>query len=413
MNIVNINIEDVHPYEKNPRINENGIEAVANSIKEFGWQQPIVVDRDHVIIAGHTRYFAAKHLNLTEVPVVIAEHLTPEQVKAYRIADNKTGELSEWDFSLLSLELNDLQNANVDLNSLGFQSEELEEILAGNNGNTVSEGETDPESVPEAPETAVSRPGEIYLLGKHRLMCGDSTSAEDVARLMEGKQADMVYTDPPYGISYNGNPKGEEYEMIENDDLRGGSLTDFLRKVFQNLKAVLRERGAFYIWYAPSNHIQFEQAIIDAGLRSKQILIWHKGMILGRSNYHYAHEPCFYGCHANSNCDWFGDCSQPTVWDVKRDNRHSPLHPNQKPPALAQIALFNSSKPNHIILDLFGGSGSTVIACEQTGRVCRTMELDPKYCDVIRRRWAEFTAGEGCDWQALTPAVNNGGNENE
>ena len=405
MNIVNMNIEDVHPYDKNPRINENGVEAVANSIKEFGWQQPIVVDRDHVIIAGHTRYFAAKHLNLTEVPVVIAEHLTPEQVKAYRIADNKTGELSEWDFSLLSLELNDLQNANVDLNSLGFQSEELEEILAGNNGNTVSEGETDPESVPEAPETAVSRPGEIYLLGKHRLMCGDSTSAEDVVRLMEGRQADMVYTDPPYGISYNGNPKGEEYQMIENDDLRGNSLTDFLRKVFQNLKAVLRERGAFYIWYAPSNHIQFEQAIIDAGLRSKQILIWHKGMILGRSNYHYAHEPCFYGCHANSNCDWFGDCSQPTVWDVKRDNRHSPLHPNQKPPALAQIALFNSSKPNHIILDLFGGSGSTVIACEQTGRVCRTMELDPKYCDVIRRRWAEFTSGEGCDWQSLTPAV--------
>ena len=413
MNIVNMNIEDVHPYDKNPRINENGVEAVANSIKEFGWQQPIVVDRNHVIIAGHTRYFAAKHLNLTEVPVVIAEHLTPEQVKAYRIADNKTGELSEWDFSLLSLELNDLQNANVDLNSLGFQAEELEEILAENNGNTVSEGETDPESVPEAPETAVSKLGEIYQLGKHRLMCGDSTSAEDVARLMEGRQADMVYTDPPYGISYNGNPKGEEYEMIENDDLRGGSLTDFLRKVFQNLKTVLRERGAFYIWYAPSNHIQFEQAIIDAGLRSKQILIWYKGMILGRSNYHYAHEPCFYGCHANSNCDWFGDCSQPTVWDVKRDNRHSPLHPNQKPPALAQIALFNSSKPNHIILDLFGGSGSTLIACEQTGRVCRTMELDPKYCDVIRRRWAEFTAGENCDWQALTPAVNNGGNENE
>ena len=413
MNIVNMSIDDVRPYDKNPRVNEKGIEAVANSIKEFGWQQPIVVDRDHVIIAGHTRYFAAKHLNLTEVPVVIAEHLTPEQVKSYRIADNKTGELSEWDFSLLSLELNDLQNANVDLNDLGFTTEELEEILAGDTGNTVSEGETDPESVPDAPDTAVSRLGEIYQLGKHRLMCGDSTSSEDVTRLMEGKKADMVYTDPPYGISYNGNPKGEEYQMIENDDLRGDSLTEFLRKVFQNLKTVLRERGAFYIWYAPSNHIQFEQAIIDAGLRSKQILIWHKGMILGRSNYHYAHEPCFYGCHADSNCDWYGDCCQATVWDVKRDNRHSPLHPNQKPPALAQIALFNSSKPNHIILDLFGGSGSTLIACEQTGRICRMMELDPKYCDVIRKRWAEFTAGEGCDWQALTPAINNGENENE
>ena len=164
---------------------------------------------------------------------------------------------------------------------------------------------------------------------------------------------------------------------------------------------------------APTNHIQFEQAIIDAGLRSKQILIWYKGMILGRSNYHYAHEPCFYGCHANGNCDWFGDYSQPTVWEVKRDNTRNPLHPNQKPPALAQIALFNSSKPGNIVLDLFGGSGSTLIACEQTGRACRMMEFDPKYCDVIRRRWAEFTSGEGCNWMALTPAINNGGNENE
>ena len=413
MNIVNINIEDVHPYEKNPRINENGIDAVANSIKEFGWQQPIVVGRDHVIIAGHTRFFAAQRLGLTTVPVVIAENLSPEQVKAYRIADNKTGELSEWDFSLLSLELKDLQDANMDLNTLGFEENELEEILAGNSENTVSEGETDPEAVPEVPETAVSKPGEIYQLGKHRLMCGDSTSEADVNRLMAGQKADMVFTDPPYGISYNGNPKGEEYQMIENDDLRGGSLTEFLGSVFRNMKAVLRDRGAFYIWYAPTNHIQFEQAIIDAGLRSKQILIWYKGMILGRSNYHYAHEPCFYGCHANGNCDWFGDYSQPTVWEVKRDNTRNPLHPNQKPPALAQIALFNSSKAGNIVLDLFGGSGSTLIACEQTGRVCRMMEFDPKYCDVIRRRWAEFTSGEGCNWQALTPAVNNGGNENE
>ncbi len=412
MKIVNMKITDIHPYEKNPRYNDDAVDAVAASIKEFGFQQPIVVDKDHVIIVGHTRVKAAEQLGLTEVPVVVADNLTPEQVQAYRIADNKTGEIAEWDYSLLPVEIKELQDANFDLSLLGFDAEELDKLLNGTEENTVSEGETDADAVPEVPEEAGSRHGEVYQLGKHRFMCGDSTKPEDVARLLGGEKADMVFTDPPYGVSYRGvnNPGGRQWEVIENDDLRGDKLSDFLLAAFKNIKAHLKEKRAFYIWYATSNHVQFELAIRDAQLRPKQVLVWNKGMILGHSDYHYAFEPCFYGCHEEENCEWFGDRCQTTVWDIKRDNTREYVHPTQKPTALAIKAMFNSSKPGEIVLDLFGGSGSTLIACEQSNRINRSMEFAPKYADVIRKRWAEFVYGEGCDWQALTPAVAN--NEN-
>ncbi len=412
MQIQLMKITDIHPYDKNPRYNDEAVGAVAASIKEFGFQQPIVVDKDHVIIVGHTRVKAAEQLGLTEVPVVVADNLTPEQVQAYRIADNKTGEIAEWDYNLLPVEIKELQDANFDLSLLGFDAEELDKLLNGTEENTVSEGETDADAVPEVPEEAVSRHGEIYQLGKHRLMCGDSTKPEDVAMLMAGEKADMVFTDPPYGVSYRGvnNPGGRQWEVIENDDLRGDKLSDFLLAAFKNLKAHLKDKRAFYIWYATSNHVQFELAIRDAQLRPKQVLVWNKGMILGHSDYHYAFEPCFYGCHEEENCEWFGDRCQTTVWDIKRDNTREYVHPTQKPTALAIKAMFNSSKPGEIVLDLFGGSGSTLIACEQSNRINRSMEFDPKYADVIRKRWAEFVHGEGCDWQALTPAVAN--NEN-
>ena len=408
MQIQMMKLSEIHPYEKNPRFNDSAVEAVANSIKEFGFQQPIVVDKDFVVVVGHTRLKAAEQLGLTEVPVVIAENLTPEQVQAYRIADNKTGEIAEWNYDLLPIELRDLQEKDFDLSLLGFDTDELDRLLNGSSEeNVVAEGETDADAVPHVPEEPVSQPGVIYQLGKHRLMCGDSTKAEDVARLMAGKKADLVFTDPPYGVSYRGvnNPGGRLWEVIENDDLRGEKLSEFLLAAFKNLKASLREKRAFYIWYASSNHLQFEHAIIDAGLKSKQVLFWNKGMILGHSDYHWAAEPCFYGCHEGENCEWFGDRCQTTVWDIKRDNTREYVHPTQKPTALAIKAIFNSSKAGETVLDLFGGSGSTLIACEQTNRVNCTMEFDPKYADVIRRRWAEFVHGEGCDWQALTPAV--------
>ena len=407
MQIINMKLSEIHPYEKNPRFNDDAVEVVANSIKEFGFRSPIVVDKDHVIICGHTRFKAAQSLGLDEVPVVIAADLTPEQVQAYRIADNKTGEIAEWNYELLPLEIKELQEANFDLSLLGFDTEELDKLLNGEQENTISDGETDADAVPEVPEEAVSKLGEIYQLGDHRLMCGDSTKAEDVARLMAGTKADLVFTDPPYGVSYRGvnNPGGRQWEVIENDDLRGDKLSEFLLAAFKNLKANLKEKRAFYIWYATSNHMQFEEAIRLSNLRPKQVLVWNKGMILGHSDYHYAFEPCFYGCHEEENCEWFGDRCQTTVWDIKRDNTREYVHPTQKPTALACKAIFNSSQNGEIVLDLFGGSGSTLIACEQTGRINRSMEFDPKYADVIRKRWAEFKYGEGCDWQALTPAV--------
>ena len=407
MQICNMKITDIIPYDKNPRLNDGAVEAVANSIKEFGWRAPIVVDKDMVIICGHTRLKAAIQLGLEEVPVHIADNLTPEQVQAYRIADNRTGEIAEWDYSLLPVELKELQDSDFDLSLLGFDAEELDKLLNGEEENVVAEGETDADAVPEVPEVAVSKRGEVYQLGKHRLMCGDSTKPEDVAKLLDGELADMVFTDPPYGVSYKGvnNPGGRAWEVIENDDLRGDTLSEFLLAAFKNIKAHLREKRAFYIWYATSNHLQFEHAIIDAGLKSKQVLMWNKGMILGHSDYHWAFEPCFYGCKAEENCIWFGDRCQTTVWDIKRDNTREYVHPTQKPTALAIKAMFNSCKPGEIVLDLFGGSGSTLIACEQTNRVNRSMEFDPKYADVIRKRWAEFVHGEGCDWQALTPTI--------
>ena len=228
MQIQMMKLSEIHPYEKNPRFNDGAVEAVANSIKEFGFQQPIVVDKDLVVVVGHTRLKAAEQLGLTEVPVVIAENLTPEQVQAYRIADNKTGEIAEWNYDLLPIELRDLQEKDFDLSLLGFDTDELDRLLNGSSEeNVVAEGETDADAVPDVPEEPVSQPGVIYQLGKHRLMCGDSTKAEDVARLMAGEKADMVFTDPPYGVSYRGvnNPGGRQWEVIENDDLRGDKLS--------------------------------------------------------------------------------------------------------------------------------------------------------------------------------------------
>ena len=408
---VYVPIDSIRPYEKNPRLNDQAVDNVADSIKTFGFQSPIIVDENNEIICGHTRYKAAKKLGLLEVPVHVAKGLSDTQVKAFRIRDNKSSELAEWDTEILLDEILDIEAGGLTVVSTGFTEVEIQALRDSIAENVVEEGETNPDAEVEAPEEPVSVRGEIYQLGPHRLMCGDSTTG-DVAFLMRDDIAGMVFTDPPYGVSYVGTQEQTD-EMIANDDLRGEELHKFLQAAFLNIEAYLRKRGAFYVWYASNNHIEFETALRENKLRVKQILIWYKGFTLGRSDYQYAYEPCMYGCRADENCEWLGDRKQSTVWEVKRDVFKNYVHPTQKPTLLAQTAIFNSSREGEIVLDLFSGSGSTLIACEQTRRIFRGMEFDPKYVDVIRKRWAEFVHGEGCDWQALTPAIRPENNTNE
>ena len=409
MNIVNMKITDIRPYENNPRINDAAVEAVARSIKEFGWQQPIVVDKDMVIIVGHTRLKAAEQLGLTEVPVVVAEHLTPEQVQAYRIADNKTGEIAEWDYTLLPMELKDLQNADFDLSVLGFDTDELDKLLNGDAEDTIAEGETEPDAVPEVPEDAVSKRGEIYRLGEHLLLCGDSTRKEDIAKLMGEEKADLYLVDPPYNVALTGS----NGLTIQNDNMEDGKFRKFLDDAFCCASSVLKPGGSFYIFHSDSESSNFRLAARDNDLEVHETLYWYKknGFVLGRFDYHYQTESCLYGWRPGAAHNWYSDRSQCNVLSFDKPKCND-VHPSMKPVEMLVYLVRNSSQRGEIVLDNFGGSGSTLIACEQTGRKCRMIELDEKYCDVIRRRWAEFTSGEGCDWQSLTPAVNHEMEEN-
>ena len=409
MNIVNMKITDIRPYEKNPRINDAAVEAVARSIKEFGWQQPIVVDKDMVVIVGHTRLKAAEQLGLTEVPVVVADHLTPEQVRAYRIADNKTGEIAEWDYTLLPMELKDLQNADFDLSILGFDTDELDKLLNGDEEDTIAEGETEPDAIPEVPEEPVSKRGEIYRLGEHLLLCGDSTRKEDIAKLMGEEKADLYLVDPPYNVALTGS----NGLTIQNDNMEDGKFRKFLDDAFCCASAVLKPGGSFYIFHSDSESSNFRLAARDNELEVHETLYWYKknGFVLGRFDYHYQTESCLYGWKPGAAHCWYSDRSQCNVLSFDKPKCND-VHPSMKPVELLVYLVRNSSQRGEIVLDNFGGSGSTLIACEQTGRKCRMIELDEKYCDVIRRRWAEFTSGEGCDWQSLTPIVNNEMEEN-
>ena len=401
MQIVNMKLSDIRPYDKNPRLNDNAVEAVANSIKEFGWRAPIVVDKDLVIVAGHTRYKAAQRLGLAEIPVHVAGNLAPEQIQAYRIADNKTGEIAEWNYDLLPLEIKELQSADFDLSLLGFDPEELDRLLNGGGEDVVTDGETEPDAVPEIPEDAKSKRGEIYCLGRHLLMCGDATSAEDAAQLAGDVQADLWLTDPPYNVAY----EGSNGLTIENDDMSDSAFREFLKRAFANAAEHLKPGAAFYIFHADSEGYNFRGACYDVELQVRQCLIWKKNaLVLGRQDFQWLHEPVLYGWKSGAAHAWYNDRSQTTVMEFNKPKRND-VHPTMKPVEMLIYLIKNSTQSGEIVLDTFGGSGSTLIACEQTSRTCRMMELDPKYCDVIRRRWAEFAHGEGCDWEKLTPPV--------
>lgn len=375
MQIIDKKIGEIKPYEKNPRKNDNAVDAVASSISQFGFKNPIVIDGNNVIICGHTRYKAAQKLGLDVVPCVVASDLTDEQIKAYRLADNKVAELAEWDIDLLGEELDGI--FDIDMSDFGFDLSEDEEEI-----------EVIEDEVPEEVEP-VAKQGDIWQLGRHRLMCGDSTSIDDVEKLMDGVKADMLLTDPPYNVDYEGKTKDKL--KIKNDSMDNDSFRQFLRDAFTSADMVMKEGAVFYIWHADSEGYNFRGACFDIGWKVRQCIIWNKNcMVMGRQDYQWKHEPCLYGWKDGASHLWASDRKQTTVIDMAKPVK-SDLHPTMKPVALFDYQIKNNTKGGDIVLDLFGGSGTTIMACEQNNRIAYSMEFDPHYVDVIIARWEQFT----------------------
>lgn len=375
MNIVQKRLGEIKPYEKNPRKNDEAVKYVAESIKRFGFKVPIVIDKNGIIVAGHTRYKAAKKLKLADVPCIIADDLSDDEIKAFRLADNKVAEKAEWDLDLLAEELTGL--FDFDMASFGF--DELEEEKE------VVEDTFDAE-IPEEPWV---KPGDIYQLGLHRLMCGDSTVLADVKKLMGGMEADMLVTDPPYNVDYEGKTKDKL--KIAGDNMDDSEFRKFLVDAFANADAVMKQGAVFYIWHADSEGYNFRGACRDTGWTVRQCLVWVKNcMVMGRQDYQWKHEPCLYGWKDGASHLWASDRKQTTILNFEKPVRND-LHPTMKPVALFDYQIKNNTKGGDIVLDLFGGSGTTIIACEQNGRKAYSMEYDPKYAQVIIERWEQFT----------------------
>ena len=377
----NVEIEKLIPYKNNARTHsDEQIEKIAKSMKEFGFINPILVDGNLNVIAGHGRILGAKKLGMKEVPCLFIEDLTEEQKRAYIIADNRLAEDAGWDKELLKIELEDLKNMNFDITLTGF---ELEDFDFSMDETEVIEDEF-AENVPEEP---TSKKGEIYKLGKHFLMCGDSTDINDVEKLMNGVKADMLLTDPPYNVDYEGGTG----LTIQNDNMDDETFREFLRVSFFNANSVMKEGAVFYIWHADSEGYNFRGACHDIGWKVRQCLIWCKNtLVMGRQDYHWKHEPCLYGWKEGASHLWASDRKQTTVLEFDRPSV-SKEHPTMKPVGLFDYLIKNNTKKDDIVLDLFAGSGTSIIACEQNGRIAYSMELDPKYVDVIISRWEKLT----------------------
>lgn len=418
--IVYKKVDDLIPYENNPRLNDNGVDALVESIKEFGFKVPIIIDSDGVIVAGHTRLKACKKLGIEEVPCIVADDLTDEQVKAFRLADNKVAELSDWDFEKLEEEIGEL---DVDMTKYGFvQIENLDQAIE--DINDLMEKEIDDEVEPKA------KRGDIYKLGEHYLMCGDSTDSKDVEKLTQGNKIDLVVTDPPYFIDYDKSALGEK---IANDDLSKDERVRFLVKAFTNFKKALKDGGVFYIWHADTCREYFAEALKAVGLENRQVLIWVKNTpTLSRQDYNWKHEPCLYGWKEGAGHYYNSDFTATTVL-TERNNvsktkkpvnqmsekekddyikeleayisdgtttlmydkpLKSEYHPTTKPVKLIAEQISRSSRIGESVMDLFGGSGTTLLACEELNRKCYMMEYEPKYVDIIIQRWEEMTGYE-------------------
>jgi len=433
-------IDRLIPYDKNPRLNDDAVEAVARSIQEFGFRQPIVVDEDGVIIIGHTRLKAARKLGLTEVPVHVARGLSPEKIKALRIADNKTAEIAEWNLELLPIELSELQGMDFDLGLLGFDQDELAKLLDPG----VQEGMTDPDEIPAPPDEAITKPGDLWILGEHRLLCGDSSKPEDLDRLLDGQPIHLCNTDPPYNVkveprsnnaiaaglsSFQGTTHHQSMDVarhpekskptqkklrakdrpLANDFVSDDEFDRLLDAWFGNIARVLVPGRGFYIWGGYANCANYPPFLKKHGLYFSQALIWDKQHpVLTRKDFMGAHEWCFYGWKEGAAHEFFGPNNATDLWHVKKVNPQSMVHLTEKPVELAVRAMQFSSRTGENVLDLFGGSGSTLIAAQQTGRRAFLMELDPLYCDVIVQRWEQFTGKQATRTQKDECAVDVG-----
>jgi len=390
MEIKSIETNKILPYINNPRKNLN-VDKVASSIKEFGFQQPIVVDKNYIIIVGHTRFEAAKKLGLKEVPVQIAD-LDEDKAKAYRIADNRLNQDADWDNELLSVELNNLLSKDFNLEPIGFNEDELNNILLKDNDGLIDEDES-PEVAGEL-EEPITKLGDIWKLGKHKLICGDSTAEDTFKNLFNDNKADLIFTDPPYNVDYSG--RGEnDLGKIKNDNMSENDFIDFLYKNFNLMSDYLKPLGCIYVCH-PDSHSKPKIAFeinFDKFFKKSSTIIWDKGNAgMGWQDYRSQHEPILYGWkEGQGKHSFYGDRKNTSIWSVKRDNVAGYKHPTQKPVELISKAIKNSSKKGDVIIDCFGGSGSTLIACEKLNRKARVMELDPKYCDVIVKRWENFT----------------------
>ena len=386
-------IDQVVAYARNARtITPAAVDKVAASIQEFGWRQPVVVDAKCVIIAGHTRVQAARKLGLKEVPVHVADNLTPAQVKAYRLMDNRSHDETSWDFELLGPELLDLQNLGFgNLELTGFDGNEIADFLAGA-ASPGQEGLTPDDEAPAPREAAVTQPGELWRLGEHRLLCGDAMELADVQRVLSGARADLVVIDAPYNVNYEGATKDKL--KIQNDHMADGAFYQFLLKAYQNLAAVTKEGAGIYVFHADTEGVNFRRALVEAGWKLAQCCVWVKQtLVLGRQDYQWQHEPILYGWKPGAAHRWFTDRKQTTVWNFDKPAR-SKEHPTMKPVDLVSYPILNSSRNGDVVVDTFGGSGSTLIACAKHGREARLLEIDPIYCDVILRRWQEWSGAK-------------------
>ena len=383
-------INSLVAYARNARTHTDAqVEQIAESMKKFGWTNPILVDGDGGVIAGHGRILAAHKLGITRVPVIALAHLTPIQKQAYVIADNKLALNAGWNDELLALELSELKDAGFDLGLTGFSADELKSLT-----DDESDGLTDEDAVPEVPVEPKTKPGDVYILGNHRLLCGDSTVLANVEKVLDGALADMVFTDPPYNVNYANTPKDKmrgKNRAILNDNL-GDGFEQFLYDVCVNMLAVCK--GAIYVCMSSSELHTLQKAFVEAGGKWSTFVIWAKNTFtLGRADYQRQYEPILYGWKQGIDRFWCGARDQGDVWFVNKP-RVNDLHPTMKPVELVERAVRNSSKSRDIVLDCFGGSGTTLIACEKADRQARLIELDPKYCDVIVKRWEEFTGKE-------------------